>query len=42
MWKDSFRGGLNKSRDLRDGPSTNDKDSGQKLPDEINLYNFFE
>ena len=42
MWKDSFRGGLNKSRDLRDGPSTNDKDSRQKLPDEIDLYNFFE
>lgn len=42
MWKDSFLGGLNKSRDLRDGPSTNDKDSKQKLPDEIDLYNFFE
>lgn len=42
MWKDSFLGDLNKSRDLRDCPSTNDKDSRQKLPDEIDLYNFFE
>lgn len=43
MWKDAFRGDLNKSRDLKDGrPSTNDKDSRQKLPDEIDLYNFFE